>query len=161
MIRTVFVCYFLACVAAHAMPTVGDKAEWNVSLSQDHSVPVTGTVSLEIIGHDSERKTWKIREIQNLGEQQVVVREEPDEAMIHTAEVEDWLENCATKGGKSGILKLPAGDFSICEVQSFRGSDFYRSWIGLVPFGLAKTHTHYGEENLTVDAQLRSFAFGR
>lgn len=143
------------------MPSVGDKAEWGVSLSRDRATPVTGVVTMEIMGRNLETDRWKIRETQNFGEQQVIEYEKAGEEMIYDSDVADYLNNCAAKGGRLATLKQPAGEFTVCELQSFRGSDFYRHWVGQVPFGIVKTHIHYGEENLTVDSELRQFGFGR
>ncbi len=125
---------------AFAMPTVGDYAQYDVTVTQEGSTQ-TGVLDQEITAFNQANNSYSVKSSMNSNNQvQSQVREVQASQLLSTDVVNQALSNCAQGGATLEVVTTPAGTFNTCAIAIPASNGVSgKINIGLVAFGLVRS----------------------
>jgi hypothetical protein len=148
----------LFAATAFAMPTVGDNAVYNVTISQGGQ-SMTGTLESTITAANNGAYTIESK-INMGGQSQVQNDQRTEQDMVSDALVGQILGSCAQYGGKMESVTVPAGTFNACALPADPQNGTGYTWVAQVAFGVVKVDTTDTQGQRTY-GELKSFKFGK
>jgi len=137
-ITLVTVSAFLLTASAYAMPTVGDDAVYDLTLSNATST-VQGSAEFKLTAFDSSANQYTQQTtITTNGQSQVSSETEDAAGMLTDAQVASAIAHCSAAGGTNLSFTVPAGVFDTCALPIDNDGTTGTVWIAAVAFGVAK-----------------------
>lgn len=130
---------FLCTLNAFAYPAVGDRVEYQGTVTQKDGTVIPLTLVKEVVSYNDTTKEFTVREEEDLNGAKKV--DQNDESSLYTSErFKEISTNCVPQGGVIETITVPAGEFATCRVTTTDSEDAEPelTWFGDVPFGAVK-----------------------
>jgi len=148
----------LFAATAFAMPSVGDQALYNVTMSQGGQQMV-GTLEQLITANNNDM--YDVQMTFNFNGSSQVKNEQRDiQDLMTDGYLNDILTNCQQYGGQSGPVTVSAGTFDACALPINDNDQTGTYWLGNVAFGLLKVDMK-SKDGQETHSELQSFKFGK
>ncbi len=148
MKKLIIALFAFASISAFADAKVGDMAAYSIDISGIG----TGTAVSMITAFDAATQTFTVKTESNfMGQSETEEEATPAADMATDAQIADVLMNCATYGGTSETITVPAGSFAVCTMNGVS--------IGAVPFGVVRVVQ--SQDGMTMTMELTSMARGQ
>ncbi len=155
MFKSVFtIASLFLCLNAFAMPSVGDQAVYDTTVTQGENVYPMVSI-FDLLEMDLANQRALVRQTTKMDGQPDEVEEGwQDSNQLPTEEMMTMLlAQCVQQGGKNESITVAAGTFDTCAMPESGGGTI---WLGVAPFGLVKAYLPSKEGN-TLKLELRSY----
>jgi len=148
----------LLAATVYAMPSIGDIANYNITITQKGQ-SMSGTLEQIII--NQVNGMYNIQSTINInGQTQVQNDQKKPEALFSDALVKDLLAHCANYSGQLATITVPAGIIDTCAVPTNEEGQTGTIWFSSVAFGVVKMDSTTADGD-RIYLELVSFKFGQ
>ena len=157
----IFLGLFLLSTSAFAMPSVGDVAEYDATVTTSQGGPYPGVFTQKLTEFNASTQQFHLVRTVNFGQAQSSEEWVGVGQLVSDQLVSGVLAQCPQNGGTLETVSVPAGTFSTCAVPYDDAQSKGMLWVGAATFGIIKSQNYDKKSQQQSNLSLKSYHPGQ